>query len=93
MKRKWNPLFQSKLSWTKPGNWHLTLKFIGKAEKDILPEIKTYVQKIDFNEFILKGSRAGFFGSKGQYRVIWLGLEGNVQSLINLAGKIDSDLN
>lgn len=93
IKEKWNPLFMSKLNWTKPGNWHLTLKFLGEVDEDILPEIKAYVQNINFKEFRLKGAKAGFFGSKGQYRVMWLGLEKDVQPLINLAGNIDRDLN
>ncbi|WP_051617150.1 RNA 2',3'-cyclic phosphodiesterase [Desulfonatronovibrio hydrogenovorans] len=92
IKKEWESKFQSKLTWTKPGNWHLTLKFLGEVEDSIVPEICAYIRRLEFAEFILRGSGSGFFGSKAQYRVAWLGLDLDVSSLVSLAEKIDRDM-
>lgn len=88
----WDGKFKSRLSWTKPGNWHLTLKFLGEVQEDKLPGLEGYMNNLEFPSFFLEGSGAGFFGSKGLYRVIWLGLKNDVDILAGLAGKVDQGL-
>ncbi len=90
--REWNDRFKSRLSWTKQGNWHVTLKFLGDVEEGRVPDLKKFMEELHFERFSLEGAKAGFFGSKGVYRVIWLGLKNDVKSLVNLAGKIDHGL-
>lgn len=92
IKKKWSAAFKSKLSWTKPGNWHLTLKFLGNTPEERLPGLKKIITDLDFGSFFIQGSGAGFFGSKGVYRVIWLGLQNDVHSLISLAEMIDQKM-
>lgn len=89
---EWADKFRSRLSWTKPGNWHLTLKFLGDVQGRKVSDLKQFMNNLDVQSFSVQGSGAGFFGSKGVYRVIWLGLKNNVQALMSLAGKIDHDL-
>ncbi|MFP4084063.1 MAG: RNA 2',3'-cyclic phosphodiesterase [Desulfonatronovibrio sp.] len=92
IKKEWDGRFKSKLVWTKPGNWHLTVKFLGEVEESRLPELNEFMQEMVFDSFTLKGSGGGFFGSKGMYRVAWLGLGQDVHSLISLADSIDQGL-
>jgi len=92
IREEWSDAFKSKLSWTKPGNWHLTLKFLGDTPEERLPGLKKIITDLEFGSFFIQGSGAGFFGSKGVYRVIWLGLKNDVHSLISLAEMIDQNL-
>ena len=93
IRKEWEKRFKSKLSWTRPDNWHLTIKFLGEVKDDKLPELEKFIKELDFECFSIEGSGVGFFSSKGEYRVIWLGLKKDVQSLIGLAVKIDYGLN
>jgi RNA 2',3'-cyclic 3'-phosphodiesterase len=88
----WDDKFKSRLSWTKPGNWHLTLKFLGEVQEDKLPGLEGYMNNLEFPGFFLEGSGAGFFGSRGEYRLAWLGLMDDTHKLAALAGKIDHGL-
>jgi len=92
VRKKWESIFKSKLTWTKPGNWHLTLKFLGDVEKNTLQDLERIMKDLDSRSFFLEGSGAGFFGSKGVYRVAWLGLKNDVPALVALAGQIDQSL-
>lgn len=92
IKKEWAGRFKSKLIWTKPGNWHLTVKFIGEVEQAGLPELNEFMQEMVFDIFTLKGSEGGFFGSKGMYRVAWLGLGQDIHSLKSLTESIDNEL-
>ncbi|MFO7728964.1 MAG: RNA 2',3'-cyclic phosphodiesterase [Desulfonatronovibrio sp.] len=92
IKKEWDGRFKSKLIWTKPGNWHLTVKFLGEVEQTRLPVLAEFMQEMTFDNFTLKGSGGGFFGLKGMYRVAWLGLGQDVHALISLADRIDEDL-
>jgi RNA 2',3'-cyclic 3'-phosphodiesterase len=88
----WDPRFRSRFSWTRPGNWHLTLKFLGEVRGDKLPVLDDFMKNLDFKRFNLKGAGVGFFGSRGEYRVVWLGLKEDTDKVAALASKIDKGL-
>ena len=92
IRQEWDGRLKSKLTWTKHGNWHLTLKFLGEIQEDRLAGLEYFMKNLSFQSFSLQGSGAGFFGSKGMYRVMWLGLGLDVKALIALADKIDQSL-
>jgi len=92
IQHKWQGRFRSRLTWTRPGKWHLTLKFLGQSDRDLVPEIKNCLGRLEFHSIYLQGKGCGFFGSRGQYRVIWLGAGGEVQKLKLLADALDRDL-
>ncbi len=89
---EWDNRLTSMLAWTKPCNWHITLKFLGDVDNDQVNELKKYLSGISFEDFALRGHKSGFFGSRGQYRVFWLGVDGDVQKLILLAENLDKGL-
>ncbi len=68
-----------KISWVKPDNFHLTLKFLGKTQEEKLPLIRTTLQEtVQKNVgFPLTFSGTGIFGSAYKPRVIWFGTEPN----------------
>ena len=68
-----------KISWVKPENFHLTLKFLGKTPEEKLPDIRRALQTVAAQTvpFTLKISGTGIFGSSYKPRVLWFGIAEN----------------
>ncbi len=81
-------ILSSKISWTKKGNWHLTLCFLGELTYDSLQILKEELKDIKHNSFTLKAGFCGFFPSIKKPRVLWLGLEVGGKETKDLAYKI-----
>ena len=79
-----------KVNWIKKENLHLTIKFIGEVETDVLG-ISEVLKKIEFNPFDIQLKSVGVFKSKFQ-SVLWAGVENNPE-LEKLNQKINSNLN
>jgi 2'-5' RNA ligase len=79
-----------KVSWIKPDNIHLTLKFLGNVEENKLPEIKKAIAESikNIHSFDLKFTDFGYF-DKG-YLVIWLGIE-PVRELLSLVKNVEKE--
>lgn len=91
-KMKCNKYFQ--INWTKLENIHLTLKFIGEINEEVLLKIE---KKLDENfknyrMFESKISKIGMFGSKYNPKIVWLGLE-NEEKFKELHSNIENILN
>ncbi|MDQ7834938.1 MAG: RNA 2',3'-cyclic phosphodiesterase [Humidesulfovibrio sp.] len=56
----------SRISWTRPGNWHLTLKFLGDVAEERLPGLIQALGGVAFAPLPLAVGRAGFFPSAGR---------------------------
>jgi 2'-5' RNA ligase len=63
------------VNWTKPGQIHLTLKFIGDYSVDRLDDLKLNLERLKFEEFFLALSDTGFFPNSRRPSVFWLGIE------------------
>jgi 2'-5' RNA ligase len=65
------------LRWVKPQDIHLTMKFLGEIDKDLLPQIdKTVGEVCERNEIFsinLKG--VGSFLRRGSSGVVWIGID------------------
>ena len=70
-------LQMEKISWVKPDNFHLTLKFLGKTLEEKLPAIRTALQHMSAQTkpFSMKMAGTGIFGSSYKPRVLWFGVE------------------
>ncbi|MBI4563947.1 MAG: RNA 2',3'-cyclic phosphodiesterase [Planctomycetes bacterium] len=68
------------VSWVRPENLHLTLKFLGEVPEDL---------RLDFHSsgspFCVELKGVGQFGG----RVVWVGLAGNLAPLVSLAGSAE----
>jgi len=82
------------IRWVKSENLHLTLKFLGEVEPGLAERIPKALEKecMQARPFSLHLGRCGAFPSEGRGRVIWLGLEGEVEKVSHLAERIDSCL-
>lgn len=71
------------VKWVRPANVHLTIVFLGTLAEGILPELKAAVKEVAgrHGPFDVAVRGTGFFPNKRRPRVVWLGLEGDIQPL------------
>lgn len=70
-------------------DFHITMKFLGEIDENKLEKIKEALSKIEFSQFRMHLSDAGFFPSESYMRVLWVGLEPE-KDAVELQKKIDS---
>jgi 2'-5' RNA ligase len=82
-----------KIRWVNPQNFHLTLRFLGDTEVDILPNISRKLEDVarETNSFRITIRSIGVFRSISWPRVLWAGLEEN-RSLNELKERVDRKL-
>jgi 2'-5' RNA ligase len=82
------------VNWVEPGQIHLTLSFLGDVLEDKLKEVFTAVEEgiSKVKPFILKPSGLGCSPNFRKPRVLWVGLEGEVEILAQLQGQIEKNL-
>ena len=83
-----------KARWVKPGNIHLTLKFLGDIDPGNLENISAAMKVATEKHapFELKVSGTGVFPNLKKARVLWAGLSAGVTELINLQKDLDKAL-
>jgi RNA 2',3'-cyclic 3'-phosphodiesterase len=73
--------------WIPPGRWHLTLLFLGTVPADRVPQIVSAAAPAvaAAPPMTLRLAGGGRFGSPRRPQVMWLGLDGDVRPLADLA--------
>jgi 2'-5' RNA ligase len=81
-------------SWVKPGNIHLTLKFLGDTDPDRIPGIQDKLTEIlaSFPPFQLSLESAGVFPNTQNPRILWVGLKDEEKALRTLQASIEKTL-
>ena len=81
-------------SWVKPGNIHLTLKFLGDTDPDRIPGIQNKLTETlaPFEPFQLSLDSAGVFPNVKNPRVLWIGLKDSNETLRTLQTAIENSL-
>ena len=76
--------------WVAPENVHLTLQFMGEVEAERVSDIEAALRArcAEFAPLELQLNGAGCFPEARRPRVIWLGLQGDVESLQRLQKSI-----
>ena len=84
----------SGVRWTRPEGIHLTIKFFGDISKDDMLAISRAVENIALNvsPFSLSIGGLGAFPGLRRPRVLWIGMEGDLESLSMLQQEIDLSL-
>ena len=79
--------------WVSPQNLHVTLKFLGEINKDLLPLLDKSVSDVcrQSKSFLLDLKRVGSFRRKGGSAVIWAGID-NAHHLVTLQNKVEEVL-
>jgi 2'-5' RNA ligase len=81
--------------WVAQTGIHLTLKFLGDVSSDRIPEITQAIERgcRSSAPFRISLSAAGFFPNAQRLRVVWVGVDGDVQMLLQLQRAVESELN
>jgi len=80
------------VKWVKPGNVHLTLKFLGNIRPDDVGRLKAALGEVLAGQKGFEARVAGlgtFPRGRGKPRVVWMGLEEGVDRLKDLAARVD----
>jgi 2'-5' RNA ligase len=73
--------------WVDPGNFHVTLRFIGEVDEGLASDIDAALLRLSSPRFSLALSGVGQFGT----RMLWVGVEKS-DRLLQLQGKVESAL-
>jgi RNA 2',3'-cyclic 3'-phosphodiesterase len=84
----------AQVSWTKPSNIHLTLKFLGGVAPTRIERVAKAVERAasGIHHFEIEVSGAGCFPSVRSPRVLWIGLPNPPEELKKLYANIEDEL-
>jgi RNA 2',3'-cyclic 3'-phosphodiesterase len=84
----------AQVSWTRPSNIHLTLKFLGAVEATRIQNVARAVQRAvaGINEFEIEVGGAGCFPSPRNPRVLWIGFSEVPDALRQLYSNLEDEL-
>lgn len=83
------------VSWTRPGNWHVTLRFLGDVSwtgPGGVDAVKAALAGLAFAPFDLSGAGGGFFPDERRPRVAWIGLDQGRAACAALAAAVGACL-
>jgi RNA 2',3'-cyclic 3'-phosphodiesterase len=77
--------------WVDPGNFHLTLRFIGEISEDLAADVDDTLSRVRARRFTLQIAGTGVFGGGDKPRSLWAGVE-RTPELVGLRDKIEQAL-
>jgi 2'-5' RNA ligase len=77
--------------WTPAANLHLTIRFIGNADRPVVEAVADTVAGRSLSAFQLGLGGIGTFGRGRMTRVVWLGLVAGVEAAAALASAVDEE--
>jgi 2'-5' RNA ligase len=82
---------ETRVSWTKPENLHLTLKFLGDVDQSRIVLLTTALEQIvkALSPIDLEISGTGVFPSTGKPKVLWIGVDDVSGDLAKAAQSIE----
>lgn len=82
------------IQWIRPESLHLTLKFLGDIDEARVPAIGGVLERVARAQtaFAVEASGAGVFPDIRAPRIVWAGLTGAVDKLMQLAAAVESAL-
>ena len=84
----------SGMRWVRPEGIHLTLKFLGNVSNDAVPIIESGMCRAaeGISPFTVRVQGAGCFPSSRRPRVLWLGLQGELETLLTAQSRLEDSL-
>lgn len=89
--KEFDPEIGRSVRWVRPEGIHLTLKFMGNIPAGMVEQVLAALPSVtkDFSPFSLAMSGLGAFPSLRKPRVLWAGLEGDLEVLSALQQAVD----
>jgi len=80
--------------WAKPANIHLTVIFMGNVNEKDIPHIISKIDQVacQYKSFDISLGGMGLFPDTRRPRVIWLGLDGDIEGLASLRDDLQKPL-
>lgn len=83
----------SKIHWVKREQFHITLKFLGELEPDVIDDVKDcLIPMKHFEPFTIELSTIGAFPNMKNANVLWLGCSKGAKELTSLSRRINDSL-
>jgi 2'-5' RNA ligase len=84
----------ARVSWTRPEGMHLTLKFLGDVPEAQIGSIGDALQPVAAARapFAISIASTGGFPTLRRPRVVWAGVQGGTEALVDLAAGVDAAL-
>jgi 2'-5' RNA ligase len=82
------------IKWVKPRNIHLTLKFLGNIDTNLIPKIKNILEDITkkYKNFSGDLTELGAFPKLHNPRVIWVGMQTGKDKIISITKELEDNL-
>jgi RNA 2',3'-cyclic 3'-phosphodiesterase len=82
------------VSWTRPENIHLTLRFLGEVDERRIGEVERVCvdSAAEFRPFTLRLNDTGVFPNARQPRVLWAGLAGEIEKAVEMRKRLNDGL-
>ncbi|HVF10261.1 MAG TPA: RNA 2',3'-cyclic phosphodiesterase [Abditibacteriaceae bacterium] len=82
------------LRWARPGSMHLTLKFLGNIAAQDVADVAAAMRRAGEGStpFRLELNKLGCFPHSRQPRVVWVGVDGELEKLHLLQSRIESEV-
>lgn len=86
--------YLNNVRWVKPGNIHLTLKFLGETEEGRVEAVKGAIDKActSLKPFSIRYGESGVFPSARKARVLWVGVKEGEGNLCSLAEIVEEEM-
>ncbi len=74
------------VKWVSEKNLHFTIKFLGEIDDEVFCRVKECVERVaaEYSSFTMGISGVGFFPAEEHPKVVWIGADGGVDTLLYL---------
>ena len=79
------------VKWVDPGNYHVTLRFIGEVDEGVAADIDEALAEVRARRFALSIAGMGLFGTEDRPRILYAGVERSA-ALVELRDKVGQAL-
>ena len=75
--------------WVAPGSLHLTLRFLGSVDPEVLDRLRDGLRELSDHAFRVALDGVGTFGGHAAPRVVWMGVREGAERAAELAERVE----
>jgi len=77
--------------WTPASNLHLTIRFIGAVEREVVDGVAARLGDLHLRAFEIEVGDVGVFKRGRLVRVVWIGLKRGAEAAVGLAAQVEAE--